>query len=143
MAYDAYDKRLITVNGGKQKRCHIHIRDIIDAYRQLLLEPAAKIAGQAFNFVAENQSVLETANIVSGAFNEDAHTESFVKIRTGASTDDRSYTVDGTKAREVLRFVPRHTVYEAARSMAVKLRGRYWPDIERNPAYFNMAEGLR
>lgn len=140
MVHDAVRYGAIKVNGGQQKRCHIHIRDICDAYRILLAAPDEDIAGQAFNFVAENATVLETANIVAE--------ETGAKIEIGPATDDRSYTVDGRKAALELGFRPLYTVRQAVRDLVVwfeeHARGNCWPDLESNPdRYFNMAEGLR
>jgi len=41
--------RKITVFGGAQLRPNMHIEDITDLYEQLLLEPAARIAGKTYN----------------------------------------------------------------------------------------------
>lgn len=109
MVHDAVRNGVIVVNGGFQKRCHIHILDICRAYSWLLGVPSSLISGQAFNFVAENASVLDTANLVAG--------ETGAKIMIGPATDDRSYTVDGTKAREVLSFSPKCTVRDAVLEM--------------------------
>ena len=134
MVHDACRRGVIKVNGGTQKRCHIHIHDICKAYRLLLATPAEKIAGQEFNLVAENQSVLETANIVAE--------ETGAKIEIGPATDDRSYTVDGTKAREVFGFAPQRTVRDAVRDLKVRFDAGYWPDALTNDCYQNIAHGL-
>jgi nucleoside-diphosphate-sugar epimerase len=134
MVHDAMRRGVIKVNGGQQKRCHIHIRDICRAYQMLLEAPKGKIAGQVFNFVAENQSVLETAKLVSE--------ETGAKIEIGPATDDRSYTVDGTKAREVLGFTPRLTVRDAIWDLKARFDSGMWKDSETNHVYQNMAEGL-
>lgn len=134
MVHDACRHGVIKVNGGQQKRCHIHIRDICDAYRLLIGVSKETIAGQAFNFVAENQTVLETAHIVAE--------ETGARIEVGPATDNRSYTVDGTKARFLLGFEPKRTVREAVRELKVRLNGGYWPDSQTNPHYMNMAAGL-
>jgi nucleoside-diphosphate-sugar epimerase len=134
MVHDAMRKGVIRVNGGQQKRCHIHIHDICRAYRMLLDAPKEKIAGQAFNFVAENAAVLDTAKLVAE--------ETGAKLEIGPATDDRSYTVDGTKAREVLGFIPLRTVRQAVRDLQARFDSGYWTDSLTNPVYQNMAEGL-
>ena len=134
MVHEACRKGVIKVNGGKQKRSHIHIQDACRAYRLLLEAPKEKIAGQAFNFVAENQTVLETAKIVAE--------ETGARIEIGPATDDRSYTVDGTKAREVLGFTPKRTVRAAVIDLKARFLCGMWPDSLTNPVYQNMAEGL-
>ena len=134
MVHDAMRSGVIKVNGGQQKRCHIHIHDICRAYRMLLDAPAEKIAGQAFNFVAENATVLATAKLVAE--------ETGARLEIGPATDDRSYTVDGTKAREVLGFKPQRTVREAVCDLKARFASGMWPDSLTNPAYQNMADGL-
>jgi rfaE bifunctional protein nucleotidyltransferase chain/domain len=96
MVHDAMRKGTIKVNGGDQKRSHIHMHDMLRAYKALLEAPAEKVAGETFNFVAQNLSVMETAIIVSDITEAD--------IEVGPATDNRSYTVDGTKAREGARL---------------------------------------
>ncbi len=135
MVHDACRKGVIKVNGGQQKRCHIHIHDICRAYRVLLAAPREKIAGQAFNFVGENATVLDTAKLVAE--------ETGARIEIGPATDDRSYTVDGTKAREVLGFEPRRSVRSAVIELGARFKCGMWPDSETNPVYMNMAEALR
>ena len=146
MVHDAVRHKRIKVNGGNQKRCHIHIQDACQAYRLLLEAPAEKVSGQAFNLVAENQTVLETANIVAEEASKGngipPYAEDFVHIEMGPATDDRSYSVDGTKAREVLGFEPKRTVREAALEIATCLHAGMWPDSLTNQALWNMSDAL-
>jgi nucleoside-diphosphate-sugar epimerase len=65
MTHDAIRYGSIKVNGGSQKRSHIHIQDLAQAYRILVTAPADVVAGQVFNLVGENQTVLETAQTVA------------------------------------------------------------------------------
>lgn len=132
MVHDACRKGVIKVNGGPQKRSHIHIHDICRAYRMILTERRETVAGQAFNFVAENQSVLETSQLVAE--------ETGARIEIGPATDDRSYTVDGAKARKVLGFVPNKTVRDAVLDLKARFDDGYWPDSLTNPLYQNMAD---
>ena len=134
MTHDAIRHGRIRVNGGDQKRSHIHMRDIIRAYQALLSAPAEDVCGKAFNFVAENQTVHETAQIVAE--------ETGADIDLHPATDDRSYSVDGMKARAVLDFVPRYTVRQAVRDIKVWFAEGMYKDT--TPLhYWNLAEGLR
>jgi nucleoside-diphosphate-sugar epimerase len=135
MTHDAIRHGRIRVNGGQQKRSHIHIKDICRAYQEVLTAPADDVAGQAFNFVADNQTVHETAQIVAE--------ETGADIDLFPATDDRSYSVSGAKARDVLGFVPRYTVRQAVRDLRARFDDGDWPDSTTNQAYMNMAEGLR
>ena len=122
----------MTVNGGSQKRCHIHMHDICDFYRLLLKAPKEKIAGEAFNVVAENDSVLETAMVVARTL------KSSPKIDIGPATDDRSYMASGDKAREVLGFVPKKRVENAILEMETRLLAGYWRDAYTNENYMRL-----
>lgn len=134
MVHDAVRKGVITVNGGAQKRSHIHIQDVCEFYKLLLDAPKEKIAGQVFNVVAENATVAETARLVAN--------EIGARIVTQPRSDERSYTVDGTKAREVLGFVPRRTVRQAVIDLKARFDSGYWKDSLSNQVYQNLADGL-
>jgi hypothetical protein len=66
---------------------------------------------------------------------------------TGASievrerTDDRSYTVDGTKARAFLGFLPAFTVKDAAVDIKARFDSGYWKETS-EPHFKNVAHGL-
>ena len=134
MVYDAMAKGVITVNGGEQKRSHVHIKDISDFYKLILKAPIEKIAGEVFNVVAENQSVLETAQLVASYLK--------AKVKIQPRSDNRSYTVDGTKAREVLGFTPKKRVADAIKDLKIGFDSGYWQDSETNDAYWNVVHGL-
>lgn len=140
MVHDAMRFRSIIVNGGSQKRCHIHIQDLARAYLTLLNVSRERVAGQAFNFVAENSTVLETAKTVADVTG--------AKVMTSYATDDRSYTVDGTKAREVLGFVPKKTVRDAALDLKVRFDSdalgitNQYRDSLTDKRFMNMADEL-
>ena len=139
MVHDAIRRGTIVVNGGKQKRCHIHIYDITQAYLKLLATPHL-IGGHIFNFVAENQHIAETAQIVAE--------ETGAKILVGPDTDNRSYTVDGTKAEAVLGFTPTKTVRDAVRGLKVGFDSdalgitRTYEHSDTDKRYMRMADGL-
>lgn len=142
MVHDAIRRGVITVNGGNQKRSHIHMQDICDFY-SLLLDLAPEIsAGQAFNVVAENQTVLETAEIVIRTLaphvRRSRNMPAFIKVQD--ATDERSYSVDGTKARDVLGFVPRKKVQDAVQDLKAKFDDGLWEDSMTNGLYQNVVE---
>lgn len=90
MVRDAARTGKITVNGGEQKRSHIHINDLCRFYAWLLENPQPR---QTFNVVCENQSVMDTAILV-------ARTIGKTTIDVKPYTDKRSYTVSGEKMRK-------------------------------------------
>lgn len=134
MTHDAIRHKRIKVNGGDQKRSHIHIKDISDFYCLLVKAPRRKINGEVFNVVAENQSVSETASLVAQATG--------AGIQTGPSTDTRSYSVDGSKAQKTLGFTPKKKVAHAVKDLKVRFDAGQWPDSLTNDAYQNVASNL-
>ena len=130
MVHDACRKGVITVEGGNQVRSHVHIKDICNFYKFLLKSPNETVGGQAFNLVAENQSVMQSAKMVSIACNS--------KIEIKPRVDDRSYSVDGNKVTTI-GFNPECRIQDAIFDVKVKLDSGYWKDSLTNPIYQNMA----
>lgn len=135
MVRDACMGGVITVEGGQQKRSHIHIQDVCDFYRLLLKAPAEKIRGQAFNVVAENATVAESASLVAS--------ETGARIEIKPRSDVRSYSVDGSKAKEVLGFTPKRSIREAVKDLKARFDSGMWKDALTNEAYMNRAEVIR
>lgn len=135
MVHDAYRKGVITVEGGEQQRSHIHIKDICDFYKLLLAYRGDFIGGQAFNVVAANQRVKESAEDVHRIFLESGK---FVNIKTTPRVDDRSYAVSGEKVK-VLGFAPQHSISEAITDIKARFDSGHWKDSLTNPIYQNMA----
>ena len=134
MTHDAMRRGVITVNGGAQKRSHIHIQDLCDFYRLLLDVGADRISSQVFNVVRENSTVLDSAQLVADVTG--------ARIEVRERTDMRSYMVDGTKARELLGFVPGRTISRAVVDMKARFDSGYWKDSTTNPAYQNVVSGV-
>ena len=59
----AYNKKEISVFGGKQLRPNIHIKDMVRAYELLLKTDAEKVNGKIYNVGFENQSVEKLAKL--------------------------------------------------------------------------------
>lgn len=131
MTHHAARLHEIKVAGGAQKRSHISIKDITRFYSRLLDLPAEKIAGMTFNAVTENQRVKESASLVARVIGHTA-------IDVGPRTDDRSYSVDGSHAKRILDFQPKHSIEEAISDMRTRFVAGYWPDSLANEAYLNM-----
>ena len=112
MVHDALTQHVIKVNGGKQIRCHIHMLDLCDFYDLLLEAPLEKVRNQAFNVVAQNESVGETAHTVASLI-------SMTRVEFGPPTDDRSYSVSGKKAEQVLGWKPKRSYAEAVEDLVI------------------------
>ena len=132
MVHDAVRKGVITVEGGSQIRSHINMKDICEFYRLLLAAPDVKINAQAFNVVAENQTVMDSAKLVSDICNK--------PIEVKPRVDDRSYSIDGDKVLHVLGWKPSRRVSEAVLDLKVRLEDNYWSDSLTNPMYQNMSQ---
>ena len=129
---DAVLGQRMHVNGGLQKRCHIHMKDLCDFYKMLLRVDAHMIACQAFNVVAENASVMDTAMLVARTLKNES------RIEVGPSTDGRSYTVSGKKAQVLLGFTPKWRVENAIIDMNARFASGSWKDAMTNPRYMRM-----
>jgi len=127
MVHDAVNLGVINVNGGNQYRCHVSIKDLCDFYRLLLNAPVEKIAGHAFNVVKENQTVMESAKLVSEITR--------AKIETLPSSDNRSYKVDASKARDVLGFTAKHNLLVTLNDLKIRVEAGYWPYSMKDPSY--------
>lgn len=131
-------KGLITVFGGKQRRPNLHIGDMVDAYRLMLSAPADKIAGETFNIGQQNLKVSEVAEVVQAVVRAELGIEA--SIQTTESTDNRSYHINSDKIRDVLGFVPKHTVEDAVRDLCVRFKSGMWPDALTNPLFTNVKQ---
>lgn len=127
MAYAAWYLHKIKVEGGSQKRSHIHIKDITAFYKLLLKAAVDQIAGETFNIVTENQRVKDTAALVARVIGHTA-------IEVGPRTDDRSYSVDGSKAKSI-GFEPKYRLEEAVRDLQVRFESKQWDNSLAIPRY--------
>jgi nucleoside-diphosphate-sugar epimerase len=113
MTRDALAKRHITVNGGSQTRCHIHLDDVCDFYALLLRNNASG----AFNLVCDSSTILETAERVARTVASGSHrARNMPFIQVNEATDSRSYKVSGEKMKQ-LNFMPIFTVSDAIHGM--------------------------
>ena len=125
MTWDALNRGKITVNGGTQVRCHVHIDDLCDFYR-LLLTTDKKIKGEAFNVVRECVPMMDTAFHVQQSLADDylspnAEKNKWPEIVVNVAADERSYKVSKDKAIKVLNFAASRTINSSVREM----RARY------------------
>jgi len=130
MTHDACRYGRITVNGGQQRRSHVSLQDLAYFYKLLVKADHKKVAGQIFNVVDENQSVLDSANMVAEVTK--------TKVIVGPATDNRSYTVSGEKAKLVLGFEPKHPIKHAIHFLAARLDAGYWKNSLTDSRLWNM-----
>jgi nucleoside-diphosphate-sugar epimerase len=130
--------RKITVFGGAQLRPNMHIEDITDLYEQLLLEPAARIAGKTYNAGFQNRSISDIAQIAHDVVREELPEIGPIEIVTSPSDDNRSYRVNSDKIAAELGYRPRHTIEDAVRDICAWYRAGRFPNSLADPKYFNV-----
>jgi nucleoside-diphosphate-sugar epimerase len=128
----AYHNRKISVFGGKQLRPNIHISDMVEAYVALLDAPDQVIAGETFNAGYENQSVEELAVLVQEVMGDD------VELIQTPTNDNRSYHISSARIREVLGFVPQHSIRDAVVDMKHAFDTGLLPNSLTDEKYFNI-----
>ncbi len=134
----AYNKGLITVFGGAQKRPNIHIEDITDLYAELLEIPAAKIAGETFNAGYENFTVSQLADFVKKIVEEEFPEKAPIAITTTPSDDNRSYHVSSKKILDKLGWAPKRNIEDAVRDLCRAFKQNKFKESMTNQEYFNV-----
>lgn len=130
--------RKITVFGGAQLRPNMHIEDITDLYEQLLLEPAARIAGKTYNAGYQNRSIAGIAQIAHDVVRAELPEVGPIEIVTSHSDDNRSYRVNSDKIAAELGYRPRHTIEDAVRDICAWYRAGRFANSLTDPKYFNV-----
>jgi len=125
--------RRIRVFGGGQLRPNLNIRDMVRAYELFLSAPADKIHGVPFNVGFQNYAVEEIARIVKRTLGDEG-----IELVYEPTDDIRSYHVNSDRVRQVLGFVPKHTVEEAVSSIVDAYRQGLLRDPLANPLYYNI-----
>jgi nucleoside-diphosphate-sugar epimerase len=98
----------ITVFGGDQMRPNIHVQDITNFYLHLLdYQDRSAINGEPFNVSYSNSTVMGLAEMIRDELADD------INIEVESSDDDRSYHLSADKAKDVLDFVPQHSLSQA------------------------------
>ena len=105
----------LRVFGGSQQRPNLHIEDLADFYRFLLVAPEEKVNRRAFNVCAANASVLELAELVRGVVGPE------LPIEIVPTDDLRSYRLSARRADVELGFRPRRRLDDAVREVAAAL----------------------
>jgi nucleoside-diphosphate-sugar epimerase len=134
----AYQRGVITVFGGKQKRPNIHIEDVTDVYVQALEWPAEKLAGQIFNAGYENHTISQLAEFVKKVVEEEFPEKKPIKVETTESNDNRSYHVNSDKIFRFFGWKPKRTIEDAVRDLCQAFRRGEFLDAMRNDAYSNV-----
>ena len=128
----------ITVFGGSQKRPNLHVQDMCDVYKTVLLQPDEKIAGEIFNAGFQNLSIMEIAHLAKKVVREEFPDKGDIPIVTTPTDDIRSYHVNSDKIQRVLGFKPRFTVEDAIRDLCKAFKQGKLPNSMQDTFYFNV-----
>jgi len=134
----AYQRGVITVFGGKQKRPNIHIEDVTDVYVEALEWPEEKLAGQIFNAGYENHTISQLAEFVKKVVEEEFPEKKPIKVETTESNDNRSYHVNSDKIFRFFGWKPKRTIEDAVRDLCQAFRRGEFLDAMKNDAYSNV-----
>lgn len=127
-----YNNNQITVFGGDQLRPNIHIKDMIEAYKQMIETNDNLINGEIFNVGYENQTVNEIAVNVKKILGDQI---SIIKQR---SDDNRSYHISSEKIYNTIKFKPQHTIEDAILDLKISFDEKIFNDSLKNEEYFNI-----
>lgn len=121
----------IKVFGGSQYRPNIHIEDMVDAYLLTLKSSDKSVNGKIFNVGADNLSLDQIANEVSGY-------TGVTNIVHEPTDDLRSYRIDSKKICEELGFEFKRNVGKAVSDLVNAFKEDKFTDSMNNPLYFNI-----
>lgn len=134
----AIKNRKILVFGGEQLRPNLHIEDMCALYLLLLDCPSEKVANQVFNAGYQNHAVSEIAEIVKRVVEHEFPEGGGVAIERSESDDPRSYHINTDKIREVLGFVPQHSIEDAVSDLCAAFRAEALPNALTDDRYYNV-----
>ena len=130
----------ITVFGGSQLRPNLHVQDMCDLYKLLLVLPKEKIAGQTFNAGYQNKTILEIAEIVKKVVVEEFPEKGNIDITVAETDDIRSYHINSDKIKKHLGFEPSHTIEDAVRDLCMAFKRGALPDSMQDDRYYNVRQ---
>ena len=128
----AYHTRKIKVFGGDQLRPNIHIKDMCQAYVDLINAEPSLVNREAFNIGFENFSVLEIANIVKKNIDHN------IILEKVSSDDIRSYHVSSEKIKSAINFQTKYDIDSAVRDLKKAFENNFFKDPLSNEEFFNI-----
>ena len=116
----AFNKREISIFGGKQLRPNIHIDDMVRSYILMLEARRDDISGRVYNVGYDNLSIEEIATKVKNIIGED------VKLKTTPTNDNRSYHISSSKIQKELNFSPMFGVEDAIKDLKLAFEKSFY-----------------
>ena len=129
---NAYNKRKITINGGKQKRPNIHISDMVNAYIEILDQPNEKVRNEIFNVGFENYTLDEIGELVKKKIGDD------IAIDHQVTNDNRSYHISSDKITNLLGFKPQFSIEMGIEDLREAFEKKLLTNSFSDPKYFNI-----
>lgn len=120
MVRDASMKREIVVEGGEQKRTHLHIRDFANCIQWAISGPIG-----TFNVSTETSTVKSIAQLVKKIVEKESGKE--VVITYKPRVDDRSYGINTEKISRA-GFSTLFLVEDAIKDLTLRFLAGEWPD---------------
>lgn len=134
----AINNKKITVFGGDQLRPNLHVNDMVDLYKLLLILADSKIAGETFNAGYQNLSIANIASLVKKVVQEEYPELGEIPIVTTPSNDNRSYHVNSDKIKRVLGYAPKRSIEDAVRDLCRAFREGKLPNSMDDDFYYNV-----
>ncbi len=128
----AYNKRTVSVYGGKQLRPNIHIKDMVNVYETLIKAEKSLVSGEIFNAGYENRSVLDLAKLVKEVVGDD------IKLKMVPTDDNRSYHISSKKIKKILNFDSKFTIKDAIEDLQKAFKKNLLPNSLTDEKYFNI-----
>lgn len=105
------NKQITIRSNGKQTRCYIYVKDVVNAYLAILNAPLEHVKGEAFNIgTSEQISVLELAEKICELSNTDI---SNIKIENTSKFEITNQSLDSSKANKILGWKPIFSIDQA------------------------------
>ncbi len=134
----AINKNYIKVFGGAQLRPNLHVRDYCDVIKLFMESKTDLIKDQIFNVGYQNLSIAQIALIVKKVVQDEFPEKKDIDIITTASDDNRSYHISSEKIKNILGFVPKHSIEDAVRDICSAFKNNMLPDSFDDDKYFNV-----
>ena len=111
----AYNKGFIKVFGGNQSRPNLHIDDMCELYKILIMNDIKKFNGEIFNAGTENLKIIEVAIQVKSIIDKKYNFSTDIRIEH--SEDIRSYMINSEKIKNKLGFKFKKSVDHAIQDL--------------------------
>ena len=128
----AYNKREITVFGGKQLRPNIHIDDMVNLYELMVGADKNLINKKIYNVGYDNYPVIEIAEKVKGLIGDD------INLKLVPTNDNRSYHISSKKIKDELGFYPKKNIEHAIKDLKEAFEKGLLTNSLIDPKYFNI-----